>query len=561
MPAFPRRHSGWARRDVLKAAAGLAALPIGASVVRAASAQAPALPHLWGVNLAGADFGKLLGTHGTEYLYPTAANIDYYAGLGFSLVRIPFKWERLQPDLSSPFAEAELTELTRVARHALQRGLTVVLDPHNYAKRRLSADGWARDYLIGSREVPLEAFTDFWARLADLFKADDKVLLGLMNEPNGLSAPRWLDIANAAIAAIRAQGAHNMVLVPGTAYTGAHSWLTSGNSVMEGVADPLRNFAFDVHQYFDRDSSGTHPEAVSGTIGSERIAAFQGWARQRGFRGFLGEFNGARDDVSARALMDLRDELSANADVWLGSAAWAGGPRWPEDEMFNLEPYADGRVREQTEIIRPRADPSATKRYWAGASPSLYADFARAITWGCDADKLIRTAANDASPSGGTLAVPLKGLPVGKPVLAGADLAALFAVSDFAIIIELHDIGGKGHEYTLLGFEGVRLLYRAANGGWASDLGLATRPQSEQASAAKTRCGLSVSAATGEIAVGVTGASPVSAKLAKRPFADIIGGRAIQLGGGRPPAPEPHICRIIGFPMFLGADALAANLA
>lgn len=559
MPTAGRANSGWARRDMLKVAA-LAVLPITISS-RQALAQAPAPPHLWGVNLAGADFGKLLGTHGTEYLYPTATNIDYFAGLGFSLLRIPFKWERLQPELNDAFAHAELAELTRVTRHALGRGLTVVLDAHNYAKRRLLADGWARDYLIGSREVPLEAFTDFWCRLADLFKADDKVFLGLMNEPNGITARRWLDIANGTIAAIRARGARNMILVPGTAYTGAHSWLTSGNGVMEGVTDPARNFAFDVHQYLDGDSSGTSPAAVSSTIGSERIAAFQNWARQRGFRAFLGEYNGGRDELSARALMDLCDELNANADVWLGSAAWAGGPRWPEDEMFNLEPYADGRIREQTEIIRSRADINTPKRYWAGASPSLYADFARGLMGGLGTGKpLIRSAGND-RPEGNGLAVSRKGLPAGKPLFANVELAELFTKPDFTIIVELGDIGVRGYEYPLLSVEGARLLYRTASGGLASDLGLATQPQARQNAGAKSRYGLSVSAATGEIAIGTTGAPPVLVKAAKRSFAEIIAGRSIQIGGEPAAAPEPHICRIIGFPVFLRADALAANLA
>jgi endoglucanase len=228
----------------------------------------------------------------------------------------------------------------------------VVLDPHNYAKRRLAAEGWKTEHLIGSREVPAAAFAEFWARLAKAFSFDDRIIFGLMNEPTGIAAEAWLGIVNPTLAAIRQTGAANLVLVPGVEYTGAHSWLRVGNQAMARVVDPGARFAFEVHQYFDGNSSGTHPDAVSATIGSERIKDFQLWARRSGFRAFLGEFNGGRNPTSYKALDDICREMNANQDVWLGWAAWAGGPRWPPDDMFNLEPWPDGRMREQTAILR-----------------------------------------------------------------------------------------------------------------------------------------------------------------------------------------------------------------
>lgn len=232
---------------------------------------------------------------------------------------------------------------------------------HNYAKRRLADDNWAKDHQIGSAEVPAEAFEDFWRRLADLFKDDGRICFGLMNEPVGLAAEAWLAIVNRVIATIRQTGARNLILVPGVAYTGAHSWLRSGNIAMKGVLDPQKNFALEVHQYFDHDSSGTRPQAVSATIGSERIQAFQTWARENGFRAFLGEFGAGGDETSLKALADICREMKANADVWLGWAAWAGGPRWPEHEFTNLEPYRDGREREQTSVLKAFAAPEPSR--------------------------------------------------------------------------------------------------------------------------------------------------------------------------------------------------------
>jgi endoglucanase len=279
------------------------------------------------------------------------ANIDYFAQLGFNLVRVPFRWERLQPTLGSPLAAADLRLLSSAVEYASAKGLHVVLDTHNYARRRVVKDDWAVEHLIGSELVPAAAFTDYCARLAGAFKGAPSVIFGLMNEPWGLAAEDWLVIADQAIAAVRRAGAEQLILVPGIAYTGAHSWITSGNAVMGNVVDPRNNFAFEVHQYFDPDSSGTSTKAVGARIGSERIEAFQIWARQNGFKAFLGEFAGGEDEVSLEALADICRTLQANSDVWIGWAAWAGGRWWPADYIFNLEPSKSGQIRPQTKIL------------------------------------------------------------------------------------------------------------------------------------------------------------------------------------------------------------------
>ena len=51
-----------------------------------------------GTNLAGAEFGDtvLPGTFGTNYTYPTNAEVDYFVGKGMNTFRVPFRWERLQ---------------------------------------------------------------------------------------------------------------------------------------------------------------------------------------------------------------------------------------------------------------------------------------------------------------------------------------------------------------------------------------------------------------------------------------------------------------------------------
>ena len=207
-----------------------------------------------GVNLAGAEFGeKIPGMLARDYQYPSLRSINYFIGLGFNLIRLPFRWERLQPALGEAFAAAEERRLTALISYIEDRKCKIVLDPHNYARRKISSDGWNHEHLIGSPEVPIAAFADFWSRLAFLFRNNPDVIFGLMNEPYGLGARDWLNIVNPVIAGIRDRGARNLILVPGVAYTGAHSWKRAGNTVLSDVIDPARNYAIEVHQYLDSD--------------------------------------------------------------------------------------------------------------------------------------------------------------------------------------------------------------------------------------------------------------------------------------------------------------------
>ena len=337
-------------RRLLRVASGLAgsvALPV--CLRNVATASVATLP-LTGVNLAGAEFGTIPGKRSIDYFYPSPENIDYYADLGFNVIRLPFRWERVEPILGEPFRPSEVKLLTDCVSYATNKKMAVVLDPHNYAARRIVDDHWKADHLIGTPQVPIKAFSTFWGQLAKLFKANDRVIFGLMNEPAGIDGEIWLTAANEAIASIRSSGARNLILVPGTNWTGAHSWISSGNGRMANVVDPNNHFVFEVHQYLDQNSSGTSPTAVSPTIGSERLREFQEWARKNGFRAFLGEFAGGPNKTSYEALNDLCREMASNADVWVGWTAWAGGLLWPKDYMFNLEPEGR-RLRQQTKTL------------------------------------------------------------------------------------------------------------------------------------------------------------------------------------------------------------------
>ena len=62
---------------------------------------------------------------------------------------------------------------------------------------------------------------DLWKRIAEIYKSNDKVWFGLMNEPHDVSPQDWFAMAQASINAIRATGATNLITVPGSCWTGA----------------------------------------------------------------------------------------------------------------------------------------------------------------------------------------------------------------------------------------------------------------------------------------------------------------------------------------------------
>lgn len=308
-----------------------------------------------GVNLAGAEFGGSLGeayaanpsvgVFGTDYTFPTPAQIDHYAGQKLNVVRLPFMWERLQPARDGPLDAAYAARIDDVVAHAGAKGVRVILDVHNY--------GYGYGRLVGSAETPTASFADFWSRVAARHAAAPHVVFGLMNEPNKQTPAQWLPSANAAIAAIRAAGAAQLILVPGTHYTNGASWITGGNAAdfAERVVDPGANFAFEIHQYNDADHSGKNPAPVFEGIGVDRLVDVTWWAERTGRKLFLGEFGAGKQPASLAAMERQLAFARAHSNVWLGGTIWAGGPWWPADYPFLTEPV-DGVASPQVQALR-----------------------------------------------------------------------------------------------------------------------------------------------------------------------------------------------------------------
>jgi endoglucanase len=293
-------------------------------------------------------------TDGGSY-WPKNADINYYASKGMNVIRVPFLWQRIQPTLGASFATAYAASLDSVVAYATGKGVWVVLDVHNYAR-------------YGSKQIGAGVtnaqFADLWTKLANRYKANSKVIFGLMNEPNNISSIIWRDAAQVAVTAIRATGATNYILLPGNGFSGAWSWFLgfydkgavnaqSNAQLMPSVTDSLNKMIYEVHQYFDSNKSGTSTTCLNAPVGNSTLADFTFWLRENKKRAFLGEFGVANNANCLQALKDAVKHMHDNSDVWLGWTYWAGGNSWGE-YIFTIQPTQNYTVdRAQMAVLKP----------------------------------------------------------------------------------------------------------------------------------------------------------------------------------------------------------------
>ena len=297
---------------------------------------------LTGVALADGAFNSKGTRLNFDYTYPTAKQVDYFVAKGFRTFRVPLIVRRVLPENESGRESVDWRIIMALVQHAALSNSQVIIDLHQF--------GGMPAGLVGRDGVATEQFVSFWHIIAERLKAQPNVIFGLMNEPNKQSASEWLSAANAAILAIRHAGAKQLILVPGSYWDGAGNWTHTDNAtVMLGVEDPERNFAYEVHQYLDADSSGTSKDVVPGS-GATRLAAFTSWARAHRARGFLGEFGFAATPEAMKEGADLLAHMKTNRDVWLGWTYWAAGAWWGT-YMFSVEPNKDGTDKPQMAVL------------------------------------------------------------------------------------------------------------------------------------------------------------------------------------------------------------------
>lgn len=307
-------------------------------------------PQPFGLNLAGADFGKNFpGVYNKDYTYPTAANLDYVKSKGFRLIRLPFKWDRIQHQLYGELEKEELERLKYVVDEAAKRDILVLFDLHNYGRRYL---GETR-YIIGEGGLEIAHLADLWGKIAKEFHEYGNIWgYGLMNEPNNmLDSTPWTKIAQASILAIRKYDMKNSIVVGGDSWSSAERWMQFSDN-LKNLFDPADNLIFEAHVYFDNDASGTYKksyeeEKANPYKGIERIQPFIKWLRENNLRGFIGEYGIPDEDERWQVCLD--NFLSYLQENGINGTYWAAGPWWGKNFMA-IQPI-DGVERPQMKIV------------------------------------------------------------------------------------------------------------------------------------------------------------------------------------------------------------------
>jgi hypothetical protein len=235
-------------------------------------AQAPvyeahlSTPSYWrGINVSGAErwedglyTNSNSGTYGVDYWYASQKTMDYLASRGTKIIRLPFRWERIQPTLGESLRSSELTRLRACVDQAANAGLKVILDLHNYAEYWVRGSGGPVALRLGSSRLPRSSFSNVWRRLSNNFKRNPTIIAyDLMNEPNvhggipsaGYPSPpeAWEAATQSAVNAIRNNGDNKLLMIPG--YAHIDDW--SEMHPNKWIDDPADNHMYTAHQYFD----------------------------------------------------------------------------------------------------------------------------------------------------------------------------------------------------------------------------------------------------------------------------------------------------------------------
>ncbi len=306
----------------------------------------------FGVNLAGGEFGSSSGAYGTAYIYPNIAELDYYKSKGIKLIRLPFKWERLQPALNAPLNVTELERVMTLIDAANERGISIALDCHNYGRRSING----ANFIIGSPELPVQTLKDFWTRMATAFKSKKIWGYDIMNEPHDmLSTPSWFDIAQETINGIRSVDLTTNVIVSGDGWSSPGVFGTPGSisDVLKNLTDPSNKLIFQAHVYFDNNNSGTYQGSydVEGGYparGVDRVKPFIEWLKANNKKGFIGEYGVPANDP--RWLVVLDNFLRYIKDNCVNGTYWAGGPWWGTYPL-SIEP-ANGVDKPQLGVVK-----------------------------------------------------------------------------------------------------------------------------------------------------------------------------------------------------------------
>ncbi|KAK4464749.1 endoglucanase 1 [Cladorrhinum samala] len=280
----------------------------------------------------------LPGRFGVDYAFISNSGVDIMTDKHkVNLHRVAFLLERMCPlsyGLGARFNETHFNYFKESIDYITKtKGAYAILDPHNYMRYNNPSSQPFSGSVIGNASDPTAAttaqFGAFWGELAKRFADNEKVIFGLMNEPHDMPSQLLLDNLQAAVTAIRATGAKNLIITPGNAWSGGHYWTKGGSEAnsnwIHKLVDPASNLAVDIHEYLDEDFSGGHLACTQEP--AKNLAGVTAWLKEHKLKAFITEFGGSNTTECVTMLNGMLDYMSQNEE-YIGWTAWAAGPFW-----------------------------------------------------------------------------------------------------------------------------------------------------------------------------------------------------------------------------------------
>lgn len=325
-----------------------------------------------------------------------------------AIVRVPMGIEHVTdaPAVNTSYLEDSAKNVSRVFNMVdlcIKQGLYVIIDWHAHQLHQTEA-------------------VKFFTQAAKKYGKVPNVLFETFNEPNG---PGWSDLVtyhNAVIAAIRAQGAKNVVLV------GSPSWSSQPN-LTPAVTDPTGNVAYTLHFYAGEGAHNSYQSTMTNALSMGRAVFISEWGTTSA--------DGASNFSSGNSTTWL-NFLDANK---VSSCNWA--------------------------ISNQLADPSNVSSTTVQASAALLRAASKAGNW----------ATSDLTPSGSFVRTWLQGkqnaytLPPSPPDTTSIPANVLYATANYdgtkADSVASTDGGTKGMLNVTSGSSASYYLYANADGYWS----------------------------------------------------------------------------------------------
>jgi len=307
----------------------------------------------FGVSIAGAEFGsdglsfsnEQPGVLGEDYFHNKPWTFNWFQEEGVDLFRVPFRWERIQPQLNGPLDETELMRLLKIAEWASKKNVRVIFDLHNFGRYSILHEGEIISAVVDKKYnsqvlVSSDNLIDVWSKI---IRACDTAnvtpwALGLMNEPHDMGLGKWRKISRRLVLGIREMGSKHTLLVSGDGWSSAENWRKQ-HGAKTWIDDPLDNVLYEAHVYFDHDGAGKYGLSFGEELRRDpnmyerprqRLQPFLEWLKKNNARGIIGEI-GVPNSIKpwervVRKAMLLLQQHDVEMIYWAAGEWWGDYP-------------------------------------------------------------------------------------------------------------------------------------------------------------------------------------------------------------------------------------------